>query len=144
MAKKLDQDNVPRMGRYLLMDTQMMYQLFEDSAITSRDFTDSNSQDDGVITKLYSFNILARPEVVIYTNAATPVKKAVGAAGAATDNLACIGWHQSVVSNATGDIKVFANEDVAEHFGSIFSCMVMHGSSKLRTDEKGIVTLVQA
>ena len=38
---------------------------------------------------------------------------------------------------------VNANENVAEHYGSVFSAEVEHGASLLRTDEKGVVAIVQ-
>ena len=143
MAKKLDKDNLPSTGRFLLMPTDMYYQLFSDNTLVSRDYAEGMAQESGVINSLYGFKIMQRPTTVVYTNAATPVKKAVGAATATTDNLACLGWHESAVSNALGDIKVFNDEDRADYYGSVFSAMVMHGSAILRSGSEGVVSLVQ-
>jgi len=144
LAKKLDGDNVPAGGRYLLMHTDMYYQLFSDDTLISRDYAEGLAQESGVMNSLYGFKIMQRPSVVVYTNAGTPVKKAVGAATAVTDNLACIAWQQDQVSNALGDIKVFNDEDRADYYGSVFSALVMHGSAIMRSTSAGIVTLVQS
>ena len=144
LAKKLDGDNVPAMGRYLMLQTDMYYQLFSDNTLVSRDYAEGMAQETGVMNSLYGFKIMQRPSIVVYTNAATPVKKAVGAATATTDNLGGIAWQQDCVSNALGDIKVFAEEDRADYYGSVFSALIMHGSAILRSDSAGIVSLVQA
>lgn len=141
LAKVLDKDNVAMAGRMLLMQTDLFYQLFADDANVSRDFMDKSSQEAGVIAELYGFKIMHRPTVNVYTAGGT--KKAIGAAGAATDNLGCIAWQSSYVSNALGDIRVYANENVAEHYGSIFSAEVEHAGAILRSDDKGVAALVQ-
>lgn len=143
LAKKMDKDNVSMNGRYLVLPTDMYYQLFADSTLVSRDYMERASQETGVITQLYGFNIMARPTVAVYDDTTLPVKKAVGASGAATDHLAAIAFQMDYVSFAQGDIKVFANENAPEYFGSIFSAMVMLGGSILRTDQKGVAALVQ-
>lgn len=86
---------------------------------------------------------MARPVVNVYDDSALPVKKAVGAAGAATDHLGALAFQMDYVSFAQGDIKVFADENKPEYYGSIFSAMVMMGGSILRTDQKGVAALVQ-
>jgi len=141
-AQILDNDNgVPSGNRYGLMQTDMFYQLFSDTTVLSRDFMERSSQEAGVITQLFGVNFLIRPSVNVYS--AAFALKAVGAAAAATDMIGCVIWQQSFVSNAKGDIRVYANENVAEHYGSVFSAEVEHGASLLRTDEKGVVAIVQ-
>jgi len=141
LAKILDRDNVSMSGRMLLMQTDLFYQLFADDANVSRDFMNKSSQEAGVIAELYGFKIMHRPTVNVYDNTFT--KKAIGAATAITDDLGCIAWQSSFVSNALGDIRVYANENVAEHYGSIFSAEVEHAGAILRSDSKGVAALVQ-
>ena len=141
LAKIFDNDNVATGNRYVLMPVGMYYQLFADTTLLSRDYMERSSQEMGVINELYGFKIMIRPTVNVFD--ATFAKKAIGAAAVATDNLACIAWSSNYVSSALGDIKVYANENVAEHYGSIFSAEVEHAGAVLRSDEKGVATLVQ-
>lgn len=141
LAKIFDLDNVATEGRFLLMPVAMYYQLFSDTTLLSRDYMERSSQEMGVINELYGFKIMIRPTVNVFDVAFA--KKAVGAATVVTDNLACTAWQQNYVSSALGDIRVYANENVAEHYGSIFSAEVEHAGAVLRTDEKGVATLTQ-
>lgn len=143
-AALFDRQNVPTTGRFLLLPSDMYYQLFSDAELLSGDYMNRSSQEMGVIAELYGFQIMKRSAVAIFDESATVyTKKAVGAAGAATDSLGALAWQTNSVANALGDIKVFADEDKPEYYGSIFSALVMHGSTVTRNDEKGIVSFVQ-
>jgi len=141
LARIFDKDNVSNANRYLMMPVDMYYQLFGDTTLLSRDYMERSSQEMGVINELYGFKIMVRPTVNAYD--AGFAKKAIGAATAATDNLGAIAWQKDAVSNALGNIRVYANENVAEHYGSIFSAEVEHAAAILRSDEKGVASLVQ-
>ena len=143
LAKRFDKQNVPSNDRFLLLNSDMFYQLFTDSQLLSKEFMLNSSQEKGVITELYGFKIMKRSKVVIYDNAADPVKKAVGAAGAATDNLGCIAWQRSSVARALEGIKTFGDTDVPEWYGSVFSAMAIYGSAILRSDIAGVGAIVQ-
>ena len=143
LARRFDAQNVPANDRFLLLNSDMFYQLFTDSELLSKDFMLNSSQEKGVITELYGFKIMKRSKVVIYDNAADPVKKAVGAAGAATDNLGCIAWQRSSVARALEGIKTFGDTDVPEWYGSVFSAMAIYGSAILRSDIAGVGAIVQ-
>jgi hypothetical protein len=143
LARIFDNKNTPANDRFLLLNSDMFYQLFDDTTLLSRDFMEKSSQERGVITELYGFKIMKRSKVVIYDNAADPVKKAVGAAGAATDNLGCIAWQRSTVARAMEGIKVFGEIDAPEWYGSIFSAMAIYGSAILRADLAGVGAIVQ-
>lgn len=149
LSQNMDKDNIPNDGkRELLMPVDMYYQLFPQAANatdirTISAFTIGKATlPQGRIDSLYGFKISLKPTVAVYDASAT--KKAVGAATAASDNLAAIAWHPKYVARAIGGIKVFADVDRAEYYGSIFSAMVPAGGRILRTDEKGVFTLVQA
>jgi hypothetical protein len=91
---------------------------------------------------------MIRSTVVVFDNAGTPVIKAINSAGvpsapAVTDNIGCLAFHPNFVSQAVGDTKVFFNEDDAAYYGSYFSGLQMFGAAKLRSDQKGIVSIVQ-
>jgi hypothetical protein len=145
LASKFDEDNMPMEGRYLLMPALMYHNMLVENAayFMNSQYMNLGQLPTGVVTKIWGFNIIVRSNVVVYADAATPTIKAVGAAAAATDCFGAIAWHEKAVCNALGETKVFANEDQASYYGSLFSALVMHGSKTLRTDGKGIGTIVQ-
>jgi len=144
LAKRFDAQNVPANDRFLLLNSDMFYQLFDDTTLLSRDFMEKSSQEAGVITELYGFKIMKRSKVVIYDNAGNPVKKAIGAAGSATDNLGCIAWQKSSVCRAMEGIKTFGDQDKPEWYGSVFSAMAIFGASVLRSDIAGVGSIIQS
>ena len=154
MAKKLDKDNVPRVGRKLLMPADMFWELFTISEVVRASYNgfQANALASGVIAQIFGFDVLVRPTVAIYDNTATPLLKTLTAGyytGAATDNLACIAWHPSYVSRGLGSMSPMYDSGSngngkPEYLGSLFNMEVMLGSAKLRSDLKGVVALVQA
>ena len=82
--------------------------------------------------------------VVKYDNAGTPQRKAVGAAATNDANFGAIAWHVDFVATALGQIEVFSDERSATMFGDVISADILSKTTKLRSDEAGIVTLIQA
>jgi len=149
LAKKLDKDNVPSSGRKLLMNADMFWELFTISEVVRASYNGfkTNALATGVVAQLFGFDVMVRPTVSVFANSATS-PKAVTAAGAATDNLACIAWHPTTVSRALGTINPLFDEGgngngKPEYLGSIFNMEVMLGSAILRADMKGVASLVQ-
>ncbi len=142
-AARLDKDKLPKQGRWAMMPTSMYYELFEIDELVRKDFGQVAQLSDGSVNMLFSVKIMQRNTVVIYDDDTVPVKRAIGAAEATDDNLAVLIWSQFAVAAATGSIKVFAEEDKAAYYGSLFSAEVLHKASKLRSDNKGRVAIVQ-
>jgi len=143
MARKLDLDNVAKNDRFLVLPTSMYYELFQVDALIRKDFGGAGDILKGVVNELFGFKIFIRPTVVSYDEAVAGAKLAVGASASATDCLGAIGFQKASVAKALGSINVFADEDKPEYYGSVFSALVMHGASKLRSDDKGIVAMAQ-
>ena len=156
MAKKLDNDNMPRDNRYLLMNVDMFWELMLISDVLRASYNGFQGQPNviqtGVVAMLSGFKIMIRPTVAIYDNTSTPVLKSLTNGyytGAASDNLACIAWHSSVVSRALGSMTPMYDSGSngngkPEYLGSIFNMEVMLGSAIRRSDKKGVAALVQA
>lgn len=152
LAVKLDKDNVPRQGRKLLMQTDMFFELMAISDVLRASYNGfQNSQPNvlqtGTVAMLYGFEIMTRPVVAVFTKTGTTAK-AVGAAAAADDRLACIAFHSSTVSRALGSMTPMYDagsngNGKPEYLGSIFNMEVMLGSAILRADQKGVASLVQ-
>ncbi len=153
LAKKLDKDNVPNDGRRcLLMNSDMFWELFTISEVVRASYNGFQNQanvlQSGIVAQLFGFKIFMRPTVAIFEKLGTSAKASTAAA-AADDRLACIAWHPSVVSRALGSMNPMYNTGnsgtgLPEYLGSIFNMEVMLGSAILRTDQKGVASLVQA
>lgn len=143
MARKLDDDNVPMNDRFLVLPTLMYYELFGIDALVRADFGRVADQTNGVVNEIFGFKVFKRPTTILFNSASAGVKKAVGSADATTDCAGAFAFQKQSVAQALGAIKVFADEDKPEFYGSVFSALLMHGSTKLRTDNKGIVALAQ-
>jgi len=143
MAKKLDKDRMPKAGRTLLLSPEMYYELFEIDQLIIADAMGRVALPEGAINRLFGFDIMVRDTIVTYNNAAGGVKKAVGAAEAATDCLGAIAWSRYATRHALGSIGVYLNEKQAEHYGDIMSAEVNLGASVSRSDSKGIVGIAQ-
>lgn len=138
----MNKNKISKKDRYALIDSDMMDQLLDDADLMVRDSSMELDVKNGVITKLYGFNLIERSDVLVYDNTATPVVKAIGAAGAAADNAAAICWQKDAVERAMGTVKVFDETDSPIYFGSIYSALVRMGG-RLRRKE-GVVVIVQA
>jgi len=104
----LNRQNVPLEGRYALISADMFQQLTDDMSLTQyRDFSANYDVKDGVLGRLFGFNIMMRSSVVTYTNDSTPVVNPYGTAAAVTDNDAALCWQMSSVERALGEVRFF-------------------------------------
>lgn len=148
-VKALDSSDVNMNDeRYLILPASMYYQLIGDSNISKYLEFGSATAASGKVPQLMGAKIIVRSSVVVYDNTGTPVIKSVSDEGvpsspATSDNLGALLVSNSYVTKAMGDIKVFADEDKPEYYGSVFSSLVMHGASKMRSDSAGIVSIIQ-
>ncbi len=144
-ASILDDADIPEEDRYMLLDSQMHRQLLSDLSKTEMsDFSRAMDPKTGVIGSLFGFSFFKRSRVLAYNNAANPVVKALGAAGAADDNAAALFWWKGAVSKASGDVKVFPKSDDPTYYGDIVSLEVRAGGANRRPTELGIGAIVQA
>lgn len=103
----------------------------------------------GVVNRILGMNIVIRSSVVVYDNTGTPVIKSTGSDGlpsspATSDNMGCILTSKYAVRKATGSVSVFDNMGDPTFYGDVFSALVLHGAAKARTNQEGIVSIVQA
>jgi len=143
-AERMDRDKVAKAGRILVLDTGMYWELFSDTNLIQTDIMGRVTLPEGVINRLAGFDIYVYNAPVVYNNASDPVKKAIGAATATTDNLAGLFFQADTVSNALGAINIYADENKPEYYGSVFSAMVLHAAAIIRTDRAGVGAIIQA
>lgn len=142
---QLNKQNVPMEGRYALISADMFQQLTDDMSATQyRDFSAAYDVKDGILGRLFGFNIMMRGAVVNYTNDAAPVVNPYGATAAATDNDGVLCWQVNAVERALGQITFFERVGDPTYYGDIYSVSVRMGARKRRTDAKGIIAIVQA
>lgn len=146
LTQVLDDQEVPDDGRWLMLPSKMYQEFFVITELIREDIIGKTTLPQGVLDKILNFNVMKRSSntIVKYDNQAIPQRKAVGAAATNDANFGAIAWHPDFVATALGEIVVFANENDAPNYGTIISADVLSKTTKLRTDEAGIVTLIQA
>lgn len=141
----LNKQNVPMEGRYALISADMFQQLTDDMSATQyRDFSAAYDAKDGVLGRLFGFNIMMRSAVVTYTDDAAPVVNNYGAAANDDDNDGVLCWQINAVERALGQINFFERIGDPTFYGDVYSVSVRMGARKRRSDAKGIVAIVQA
>lgn len=142
LMTKFNKENIPQEGRYLLLDAMMYSQLLSDlTANENSAFLASADAQNGILGKLFSFNVMMRSQSALYTTAKAPKKWSD--TGAATDLAAALAWHDQAVCRALGDVEAFENERDATYYSDIYSFLVRAGGHIMRSDSKGVYALVQ-
>jgi hypothetical protein len=134
--------NVPAEGRYMLVDAEMYDQLID--SLTEKQIDVFNNLADianGVVGKLYTFNIMMRSKAALYD---TDVKaKLWTAEGATTDNAAVLAWHTNSVCRALGQTEMFESEKDPLYYADIYSFLVRAGGRPMRNGVEGLLAIVQ-
>lgn len=134
---------VPKDGRVAVMSEDMFSQLENSLTATQyKDFSRIEDAENGVIRRLYGFDIITRPDVSVYNAGATAVN-AYGAAPAVTDNDAVLCWQKNYVERAKGEVKFFENLNDPTYFGDVYSGLMRFGGRKVYNNETGVVAIVQ-
>ena len=141
--RKLDNMDVPMDGRVLVVPGEMYNDLLEISNVLSAEFNQTGRLPDGVVNRIFGFDIFIRSSLVSYTNAGTPARRLPGAVALTSANASILAYHRDFVRRALGGVKVYADEDKPAYYGSIFSAMARAGAAKAYTDETGVVAIVE-
>lgn len=143
LMTKFNMDNIPTEDRFILLDACMYADLLED--LTDKElsaFLASANAQQGVVGRLYGFDIMQRSQVLRVTSG----KKLLRWSEEATaDELAAgLAWQKQCVSRALGEVKMFDNTNDPTYYGDIYSFLMRVGGSYRRWDKKGIATIVEA
>lgn len=143
-VEKLNRMNAPKNGRFMLIAPEHLSDLLliDDFVHADKLGTKSNLTD-GAIGRVLGLDVYERSYTAAYDNSGTPVKKALGALTATSDNAAALIWQQGMVTRAKGGVEVFYDQRKPEYYGDLFSALVRAGG-KIRKDKKGVVAIVEA
>lgn len=141
LAMMFDIDDIDMSARNLLVDTRLYAQLLKIDQFINFDYFNRKPTVDGQVGEIFGMKVFKRSKSTYFD--VSNVKKAVGAAGAASDNLAILAWADNCVRRAEGNVKMYADMDKPEYLGSIFNASVRAGATIGRTDSKGVYALVQ-
>lgn len=126
LQTKMNEENIPQEGRYLLLNATMYADLLKDlTGAQSNAFLASADAAKGILGKLFGFNIMLRSKVVDGEG------KSCGLA-----------WHEDYVCRAKGEHEMFIEEQSPEYYGDVFSFLVRVGGAKMSKDEVGVYKLV--
>jgi len=135
--KLLNNQNVAKDGRYVILTGDMLDQLLADlTAAQLYAFKDTANVENGAVGRLWGFSILERSTCTVFDT--SDAIKLPEAAGATTDNIGCIFWQRDMVERALGTINMFEQIGAPEYYGDIYSFLVRLGGRNRRTDNKGI------
>lgn len=109
------------------------------------DFSRAYNPETGIVGKLHGVTILEpRSSVVTFDDdAGDQVVNALGAAETETANDASLLWSVDSVARAMGETKLFSDPENPLYYGDVYSAMMRMGGRRTRTDNKGIVAIVQ-
>lgn len=140
---KMDADNVPAVGRYLLLDAYMYADLLSDLSESDKwMFQNSANVQQGILGNLYGFNIMKRSRVLRIKNDKSLLEWSEE--GEAGELAAALAWQEQSVSRALGEIKMFDSTNNPLYYGDIYSFLLRTGGAVRRYDKKGIYMLAEA
>ena len=140
---RMDADNVPEEGRYLLLDAYMYADLLADLSESDKwMFQNSANMQTGVLGNLYGLNIMKRSKVLRVKTDKT--LRPWGEEAIAGELAAALAWHDKSVSRALGEVKMFDSTNNPMYYGDIYSFLLRTGGSVRRYDKKGIYLLAEA
>lgn len=141
---KMNVDDVPAEGRYMLLDAVQYADLLDD--LTDKELSSFQAVANvgqGVMGQLYGFNIMQRSQVLRLKADDNSIIKWEDEA-AATELAAGLAWQEQCVSRALGEVKMFSNEDDPQYYGDIYSFLVRVGGSPRRSDKKGVYLIAES
>lgn len=125
LQRAFNKAKLPQLGRVILLSADAYSDLLESLTNNqSSAFLSCADASRGVVGSLYGFDFL-EPRYAL--------KGALGLA-----------WHDKYVSRALGDVKLFDNPDSATYYGSVLSFLLRAGGAKMRSDEVGVMSLIDS
>lgn len=141
---RMNKLNIPKDGRVAILNSEHFDQLQSDSDLLKRDYARELDMKNGVIERLFGFEIMERSDVLTYNNAGTPSAKLPDAVPAADDNFASLIYQQNQVARAMGEVNAFDDQGNPLYYGDIYSFLCRMGGRKRRANGSGVIAIVQS
>jgi hypothetical protein len=146
MQTNFDKTYVPKDNRYLMLPTDMYYELIQDANVLPAYSLGQAVIGTGVLPKIAGFTVLQRPDVWI-TDGSNNLKT-YGASGSSGDCLAGFAWHPDFVAKGLGSILSYVNQGSgsgdAFYQGIIISGAVFFGASQMYATHIGTAVIQSA
>lgn len=140
----MNKQNISKENRIAILCSEHLDQLQADADLLKRDYARELDMKNGVIERLFGFEIMERSDVLTYNNAGTPVAKLPDALPAATDNFASLIYQQNQVARAMGEVNAFDDQGNPLYYGDIYSFLCRMGGRKRRANGAGVIAIVQS
>lgn len=142
VALRMDKQNLPKTGRYLILDTDMYGDLLDSLTEAGRfAFLASANVTKGTVGQLYGIDIFSRSEALRLKANGELVAEANG--GGATEVAAGFAWQSGCVSHAFGQAKMFSKLDDPTYYSDIYSFLMRVGGDIRRYDKKGVFLIAE-
>ena len=142
VALRMDKQNLPKTGRYLILDTDMYGDLLDSLTEAGRfAFLASANVTKGTVGQLYGIDIFSRSEVLRLKANGEIISDPNG--GEATEVAAGFAWQSGCVSHAFGEAKMFSSIDDPTYYSDIYSFLMRVGGAPRRYDKKGVFLVAE-
>ena len=142
IALEFDRQDVPKIGRYLLLDADMYADLLDSLTEPQRfAFLGTADVSKGTIGNLYGIDVFARSSVLRLKSDSSIIPEATE--GESTEVAAGLAWQQSSLSRSLGHVKMFDSTDNPLYYGDIYSFLMRVGGSRRRYDKKGVLLIAE-
>ena len=142
IALEFDRQDLPKIGRYLLLDADMYADLLDSLTEPQRfAFLGTADVSKGTVGQLYGIDIFSRSSVLRLKSDSSIITDP--SEGESTEVAAGLAWQQSCVSRALGEVKMFDSTDNPLYYGDIYSFLMRTGGSRRRYDKKGVLLIAE-
>ena len=154
--KILDQQNIPRSGRKMLVSGQLFADVLNMTKYEHAFIQMGDILETGVVGKLLGADVIMRGtynvdyEVSANTFEIFDPNQLTGATASNPAQAAdfCMIWHPDYISQCKGSmsnagIQLFEWANSPLFLGDVVSALIRHGSSRLRYDNKGVVAIYE-
>jgi hypothetical protein len=144
LGQKMDEDNVPESGRFLILDSVMYQELLTDSQIINAQNFGETVLPSGVIREIGGINIMKKN--TISTQSSAGVVRLLGVTSETLDNRVGFAFHSDAIAIADTGIKTYQLAGDPYKRGNVFSASFVMGASSIRRgfDDAGTYLIVQA
>ena len=141
-GKFMNKKNIPKLGRILLVTSDMHADLLLDPDVKDKFNTTLANLNTGVLGTLAGFTVMERSSTLACTSA--NAVKVPSAAIAATDSEMAIAWHPQFVGRSLSGIQTYYEENSPLYYGNIISMEANLGGKKAYADGRGVVGIKAA